>query len=326
MDVAIIGAGIAGLACADGLRDHGHVVTLFDKARGPGGRMSTRRMATPLGEVSFDHGATHFTARGGAFRAQVEMWRAAGCAAPWPIAGRDAWVGVPGMNAPVRAMAAGHDVRWATRVTGIIREGAGWTCLSDDGDHRGFDALVIAIPAEQAATMLCLQDFPMARAAMAVESSLCWSVMAAFNGPVAALPDLIRHQGILACAVRNSAKPGRAGPEAWVLQADAAWSRRHGEAQSEAVTDALLAQLATLSGQPLPAVVAVAAHRWRYATPSGSFAQALWNPAIGLGACGDWLAHGFVELAWESGRALARQMTQAVSAPPTDRPTGPVAA
>lgn len=326
MHVAIVGAGIAGLACADGLRDQGYAVTLFDKGRGPGGRMSTRRMATASGELSFDHGATHFTARGGAFRAQVETWRAAGCAAPWPIAGRDAWVGVPGMNAPVRAMAAGHDVRWATRVTGIIREGAGWTCLSDEGVYRGFDALVLAIPAEQAATMLCLQDFPMARAAMAVQSSLCWSVMAAFEAPIPALPDLIRDRGMIACGVRNSAKPGRTGPETWVLQATAAWSHQHGEAQPDAVTAILLAQLADLSGAALPPVIAAAAHRWLYATPSGSFIQALWNPAIALGACGDWLSHGFVELAWETGRALARKMTGAISERPTDRRTGPAAA
>lgn len=57
MRIAVIGAGIAGLACADELRRHDHPVTLFDKGRGPGGRMSTRRLDTPAGQASFDHGA-----------------------------------------------------------------------------------------------------------------------------------------------------------------------------------------------------------------------------------------------------------------------------
>lgn len=35
---AIVGAGLAGLACADELAAAGHHVTLLDKARGPGGR------------------------------------------------------------------------------------------------------------------------------------------------------------------------------------------------------------------------------------------------------------------------------------------------
>ena len=51
MRIAIIGAGMAGLSCADALRDEGHEIALFDKGRGPGGRMSTRRVDTPLGPV-----------------------------------------------------------------------------------------------------------------------------------------------------------------------------------------------------------------------------------------------------------------------------------
>ena len=61
--VLIIGAGMAGLSCAAALGSVGHAVTLIDKARGPGGRMSTRRVDTPLGQAAFDHGAQYFTAR-----------------------------------------------------------------------------------------------------------------------------------------------------------------------------------------------------------------------------------------------------------------------
>nr|WP_230944119.1 FAD-dependent oxidoreductase [Burkholderia vietnamiensis] len=41
--IAIVGAGIAGLACARVLADAGHRVTVYEKSRGVGGRMSTRR-------------------------------------------------------------------------------------------------------------------------------------------------------------------------------------------------------------------------------------------------------------------------------------------
>ncbi|MEM7652453.1 MAG: FAD-dependent oxidoreductase, partial [Pseudomonadota bacterium] len=60
---AIIGAGISGLAAADRLRLSGHSVTLFDKSRGVGGRMATRRSD----HGSFDHGAQYFTVRDGRF-------------------------------------------------------------------------------------------------------------------------------------------------------------------------------------------------------------------------------------------------------------------
>jgi renalase len=43
--VAIVGAGMSGASCALALRDKGFQgrISLFEKARGAGGRMSTRR-------------------------------------------------------------------------------------------------------------------------------------------------------------------------------------------------------------------------------------------------------------------------------------------
>ncbi|MDP3634933.1 FAD-dependent oxidoreductase [Phenylobacterium sp.] len=82
--VAVIGAGLAGLACATALRRAGHAVTVLDKGRGPGGRMSARRVETPLGQVTFDHGAQYFTARDPGFQAQVRAWAWPGSARPGP--------------------------------------------------------------------------------------------------------------------------------------------------------------------------------------------------------------------------------------------------
>ena len=52
MRTAVIGAGMAGMACAEVLVQAGWAVDLFDKGRGPGGRMSTRRITTAAGEAS----------------------------------------------------------------------------------------------------------------------------------------------------------------------------------------------------------------------------------------------------------------------------------
>jgi len=69
---------MAGLSCAQKLHEQGHSSVLFDKGRGPGGRMSTRRMSTPLGKASFDYGAQYFTVRNPAFIARVALWAEAG--------------------------------------------------------------------------------------------------------------------------------------------------------------------------------------------------------------------------------------------------------
>lgn len=84
MHVAIIGAGISGLACADALVASRHRVTLFDKGRGPGGGMSTR--PAPVGDRSlqFDYGAQYFTKRDPGFVAQIREWETTGVAVRWP--------------------------------------------------------------------------------------------------------------------------------------------------------------------------------------------------------------------------------------------------
>ncbi len=61
--IAIIGAGISGLILAQRLKDHADIV-VYEKARGVGGRMSTR-YADPF---YFDHGTQFFTARTDAFQ------------------------------------------------------------------------------------------------------------------------------------------------------------------------------------------------------------------------------------------------------------------
>ncbi len=310
MDFAIIGAGMAGLACADALKDAGHHVALFDKGRGPGGRMSTRRMETPLGDVAFDHGAQYFTARDPEFRRLTDAWCAAKVVLPWPAAGDDAWVGIPGMNAPVRHMAASHSVAWGSLITGMVRSSNRWWLAGEEGKVGPFDAVILAIPAEQAAAILSLHDFPMARFALMARSQPCWTGMFVFDRPLDDVAPVIRNQGEIAWATRNSAKPGRGGPEAWVIQANACWTDTWLEAPQEQVSAMLLGALAEQTGRPIREPIAAASHRWRYALSAGTGDGALWNPGLGLGACGDWLLGPRVECAWLSGRMMADRIHQ----------------
>lgn len=310
MRIAIVGAGMAGLSCADGLREIGHRVTLFDKGRGPGGRMSTRRVETPLGPVAFDHGAQYFTVRDPGFCLQVQTWEAQGHAARWPMAAPDAWVGTPSMNAVIKAMASDHDVRWNTRIERIERQAQGWSLHAIDAAFTAFEAVMLAIPAEQALPFLSLHDFAMAREAMLARSQPCWTAMFAFDAPLGGDRDMIRDVGILGWAARNGAKPGRTGPEGWVVQARPEWSQAHVEDDAASVAAHLLAELAHVLGIGIPTPVTAMAHRWRYAMSAGLGIGAMWNGQIGLGLCADWLLGPRVECAWLSGRQLARALLE----------------
>ncbi|WP_375403436.1 NAD(P)/FAD-dependent oxidoreductase [uncultured Sphingomonas sp.] len=308
MRVGIAGAGMAGLSCAGGLAAAGHAPVLFDKGRGPGGRMSTRRVEVGGRTLTFDHGAQYMTARDPAFVAQVAAWEAQGVVARWPAAGPDAWVGTPGMSAPVRALAAEHDVRWTTRVEALRLDANGWTL--DGAETEPFDAVVIALPAEQAAPLLAPHYPAFATTAAASRTLPCWTAMAVFAEPLAGVPDVVKDAGPIGWAARDGAKPGRAGMESWVIQAPPDWSQEHLEETPDTIAPTLLALFAQHLGVNLPHPVHLAAHRWRFARsrPPADAPGALWDGDGRLGICGDWLLAPRVEAAWLSGRRLASLM------------------
>jgi hypothetical protein len=306
-DFIVIGGGMAGLACASELTRSGASVTVLDKGRGPGGRMAARRVEIEGETVSFDHGAQYFTARDPAFREAVAAWDAAGAAARWPAAGDDAWVGVPGMNAPVRAMAAALDMRWGVRAERLVRDGAHWRVETEEQSFTAA-ALLVAVPAEQAAVLLAESAPELAALAAGVQSAPCWAVMAGFDAPLAIAADTLRSAtGPVSWAARNSAKPGRAGAEAWVIHASPARSRELVERPRDEVAQILLADFFAATGTAPVLPQHLDAHRWLYALPAALPGEgARYDAALGLGIAGDWLHSPRVEGAWLSGRTLAR--------------------
>lgn len=311
MNVAIIGAGMAGLSCAQSLVLQGHEVTLFDKSRGPGGRMSTRRMDSPFGELHFDHGAQYFTARDPAFRKELADWAEAGLAAPWPPAGANAWVGTPSMNALPKALAEGLDLRCGIHIHRIEQRKNGWHLVDGSevlGGFGGYDTVVLALPAEQALPMLSLHDFAMAREAMAAASQPCWTAMLAFAEPLPIEDDTLRDCGLVGWAARCNSKPGRAEAETWIVQATPQWSAKHLEGHPADALQCLCKGLALAVGAELPEPVVAVAHRWRYALSAGLGIGSMWNPTLRLGACGDWMIGPRIECAWLSGRHLAARI------------------
>jgi renalase len=308
MKTAVIGAGLAGLACAERLGLAGYRVTLFDKSRSAGGRMATRRVQTPLGPTQFDHGAQYFKVSAPQFAACVERWRAAGLVLPWLMAGPDAWVGVPEMKAPAVAMAATCEVHRSARIDAVDSLDGHWRLSGDGFAPEAFDHVVIALPSEQAAVLLAPCHTPFAARAAAVTSLPCWTVMLAFADRLPMVADTLRNAGSIGWAARDSAKPGRASIESWVIQASAPWSTAHLDDEPGTVIEALSQALGCAAGAALPPVIATAAHRWRYAKSGSLGEDCLWDELAGIGVCGDWLIGPRIEAAWLSGTALADRM------------------
>lgn len=310
--IAVIGAGMAGLACADRLRAGGLEPVVFDKSRGLGGRLATRRAEEGR---TFDHGAQFVTARLPAFQTFMDNAVANGAAALWDPRGTDdkptdtPWfVGTPGMNGMVKPMATDLDLRLGAPVTGLVREGSGWRVQSEASDiAQFFDLVVCTAPAPQ--TRALADPLPDITSAMnAVAIAPCWALMLAFAVPFDPGFDVKRlTDGPIALLARTTSKPGRAGrPECWVLHAAPDWSRTHLEEDPAAIAGLLLAHLPEAFGVPVPAPDHAVAHRWRYAQTTAPLGRPFLPSVDGtFFAGGDWCLGARVEAAFESGSAIA---------------------
>lgn len=314
--IAIIGAGMAGLTAGNTLRHHGHEVVLFEKARGPGGRMATRRADA----VAFDHGAQYFTARDGRFKRYVDAWCMQGLVAPWngKIAVAEAgrlterpihttrYVGVPRMSALTRRLSTELAINFNTRIERLTHDGDAWTLSSTDKSFSGFDAVVLTVPPEQAVPLLAEAPALAAKAA-GIQILPCWAGMVAFEQPLDLPFDgIFINDAPLSWAARNGSKPGRDGKETWVLHATPEWSSKHLEAEKEAIAPRLTEAFFEATGGAPALPVHLQAHRWRYALPENPLdAGCLWDEETQIAVCGDWCQGARVEGAFLSGMAAA---------------------
>lgn len=325
--IAIIGAGIAGLALASALRTHADV-QLFDKSRGVGGRMATRR----AGELRFDHGAQFFTARSAAFRDFLRPYIERGIVQAWTprvltlAAGAKPWrrdwfephyVGVPSMTALPKAMADGLALQLQWQVASVTRTQSGWHLQAADGRSEGpFDWVVATSPAVQICQWFP-QEFSGLAALQRVRHAPCIALMLAYADALELRWDAARvRDSAVDWVVRGSSRPQAPPAHTLLLHSTRAWAEANFDHDDASIASSLQLALAEALGHPLPAPILSEVHRWRYA----SAIQTTETPfeidiPQQLAACGDWTMfsdadHGGprVEASFLSAHALAQQL------------------
>lgn len=299
--ITVVGAGLAGAACARELSRHGAEVRLLDRGRAPGGRMASPE----LHGRRVDLGAGYFTARDPEFAAVVAQWQAAGLVRPWtdtffqlapgrpaePKPGPVRWSTPGGLRSVVRAVLDGLDVRLETECAQLP---AG--------------PVVLAMPDPQAARLTPVPDPVEYRPVIAVALELparAWPFAdAAF---VHDLPEVT-------FLADDGARRGDGAP-VLVAHSGPELARAHLDHPAGAV-EPMLAGLRRLFELAEP--VWTQAHRWTFAQPTGqhgsTFGLSTRPDGRPVGLAGDqWCPDGAprVESAWRSGTDLARAILAA---------------
>lgn len=321
--IAIIGAGLSGLSAAHLLKQHADI-TVFEKARGVGGRMSTRR-AEPY---FFDHGAQYFTVRAKPFQAFIQPLIDQHIIQTWQTRyvkffgdqliesqndddQQSRYVGVPGMNSIAKHLAQDTAIYINTRIARLEQQDK-WQLTDEQGnEYNDFDWVICTAPAPQAVELLP-KTFAYYDELKAVKMRACFSLMLGFDTPLPLDFESahLTHSDLSWIAV-NSHKPGRDEPYTLMVHSSAAYADAHFYADRDMVMDHLISETSRILGHDVSLAQYKTVHGWLYANNATQPESAVFlDTKQQLAACGDWCLGGRVEGAFMAAFNLVTKLKE----------------
>ncbi|KAF3889139.1 MULTISPECIES: NAD(P)/FAD-dependent oxidoreductase [Nostocales] len=332
-DVAVIGAGMAGLVCAQQLKQAGYSVLVVEKSRGLGGRVATRR----LFNTCADHGTCYLKPKGELLERFIEVllqhhilevWTQtvhelkphSSVPTPESSVPKPRYTAPVGISAIAKFLAPGLDILLNQRVTAITPTPEKKWRLAMDASNEEITAtsVVIAIPSPQALMLLeplgeNILGATFLNNLRSVEFSPCLSAIAGYPStlkpPIDWKAVTFIEDEHLAWIGLDSSKRSKPQQPVFVLQSSAAFAQHHEQTQDLKPAGEFMLDRAAESLQMswLKTPEWIQVHRWRYAFPTRPL-QATYlaaDTAVPLICCGDWCGGNFVEGAMLSGIAAA---------------------
>jgi renalase len=337
--IAIIGAGVSGLAAAYVFQDNGHRVTLFEKGHDISGRASTKARAGFI----YDDGAQYIKGGSpltsawitqrfyvdGLIDIQKPVWifdQHGHIQAGDPTQNADPkWNYRYGLTTFAQQMASRLHVLLGAGITRIRQENNGWSLFGTDEHLFGqYDSVLITIPAPQALDLLeasslaqHVRNIIAEKLGQAAYNPLISVALGYRSRPQArpyyALVNTDKAHAISWLAWEHEISPARVSDDAGLLIAQMAphYSREHWQTPHDELLRDVATRVAALLGEPLTAPMFTDVTPWQYALPSSKAdAQGLNTATIpfGLAFCGDAFVGGRVHLALEHGVEVAGQL------------------
>lgn len=293
MKIGIIGAGIAGLTIANEIKNK-HNITVFEKSRGFGGRLSTR-YADPF---YFDHGCPYFEAKTPVFQEFCTKLEEQSILTKWQpreveitqnitkeLVKSNYYTGNPKMNDIGKFLAQGLDVL-QSEVSRVEYKNNQWNIF--DKEHKtysGYDFIIFAIPPKQIRNILS-QELWCTNLQNAQMQGV-FSLMLGIDDDSSLNFDVGHcESALIERIIVNSKKPNRNQAASVVVFSSSKWAEDNMENDINANMEVLQQEFFRITGIDASNLKHSAIHRWRYA-----FCQnPLEKPIIQkhFASCGDW--------------------------------------
>jgi predicted NAD/FAD-dependent oxidoreductase len=304
--IAIIGAGIAGLSCAQALRQAGVPVRVFEREGRVGGRCTTRLWQGHL----LDDGIPFFTAQSSDFKRELigRLRQFRPIISPVLDAGGGIVVSpggprfyvLQGNNYFAQVMALGLDISLRQPVEKITVREDGIEVLG-----QGYRAVVSSLPSAETARLLghdeTPADFPACLSALLEYAGLGVGEAAGAYGHVRS-----DGAGSIAASYCENHKSARiVGPKTvFVVHSSPEFSARHTAEPEEDYLPELVRANDEMWKIPAGASTASFGYRWRMRTRPEPAPE----PPRAIFLCGEGKAATTIEDAWRDGRLAAREV------------------
>ena len=307
--VAIIGAGLSGLSCAQALHAAGVGVRVLERSPIIGGRCATQLWQGHL----VDLGVQYFTAQSGDFKKELLTRLRQFRPIISPILDQDKQV-VPTSSGPrfyvlqgnnyfAHVLSQGLDIRLNSQVDPLTFRASGVKCLGET-----YRVVVSSLPGPQTARLFALPQTP-------AEYDPCLVALLEYAGTDLGQARecygrvLTNGNGALQASYCENNKVGRivGNKTVFVVEATPRYSCEHADAPSDAYLPGLVREHEEIWNIPTGKITAAYGYCWNYARPQQGKQRHVDLPPGGF-ICGDSRTDATVENVWLDGQKAAKEV------------------
>ncbi len=326
-NIAIIGSGLSGITIALELKEKFNI-DIFEKSRGVGGRMSTRKESP----FTFDHGAQFFKINTTDFMNFVSELLSKKIILPWKfklahfegikliknevIQNEDKFfVGVPNMDSILKYLSKKIDIIVNTKIEKIEKRKDGWFLYDQNNKSYGkYNWVILTLPAEQSKELIT-KKISFYSLIERIKMKCCFSLMVGIDEPLNLDYDaaLIKHTDIAWLAVNNS-KPCRPKKYSLLINSSYDYAAKNFSSAKDKVIKHLLNITSKLVNRKISDSAHIKLHQWKYVEaekhPAENYFVDFKNK---IGVCGDWFINSRVEGAYISANKLSKKIINSSS-------------
>jgi len=318
----VIGSGISGATIAN-LLNNKYSVDLFDKARGPGGRSSFKRLDKAKG---FDHGTQYISPKTPAFKKFINILIKKKILKNW--VGKHLFlnenkkenknhlkiIGRKGNNDISKYLLKNVKCYFQTELKKINYKEKKWLLTFSDGSKKIYDKLILTCPFAQLSKLSNkFIKAPFIKKKVKMDANI--TVMFVVKKTKKNVSSYLFGDKILGWAAKeNSKKRFKLNQDLWTLQSTHNWANkkinknRENKNQNSKI---LIDRFFKLTGIKKTKILFHLNHGWKYSSnPNPLKIKSYWNSSLNLGVCADWFVGPRLEAGWISANDLYKKIVK----------------